>query len=125
MRVPRFMRSRFVVVPAILAVLIGGWNLYVTQHDHGRLSGQVLTASGQPVPGATVILYQQQFTNQIEHARTQTDAQGRFRFADNDAHLVQLQARAPDGAQSPRVTVRLWFRAQDRVLSRPLIVGRS
>ena len=119
----KLLRSRFVIVPAVLAVLIGGWNLYVARHDHGRLAGEVVTASGQPVSDATVILYQQQFTNQIEHARTQTDAMGRFHFGDNNAHLVQLQAQAPDGAQSPRVTVRLWFRAQDRVLSRPLVVG--
>lgn len=118
-----FVRSRFVIVPAVLAVVIGGWNWYVARHDHGRLAGVVVTASGQPVPGATVVLYQQQFTNQIEHARTETDAAGRFRFAGNNAHLLQLQARAPDGAESPRVTVRLWFRAQDRVLSRPLVVG--
>lgn len=119
----KLLRSRFVIVPLFLVILIGGWNLYVIQHDHGRLAGHVATASGQPVPNATVILYQRQFTNQIEHARTRTDADGRFQFSGNDSHLVQLQARAPDGAQSPRVTVRLWFKAQDRTLLRPLVIG--
>lgn len=117
------LRSRFVIVPLLLAILIGGWNLYVLQHDHGHLSGVVTTAAGQPVPDATVILYQQQFTNQIEHARTRTDAGGRFRFSGNDSHMVQLQARTADGGESPRVTVRLWFKAQDRMLSHPLVIG--
>jgi hypothetical protein len=52
----------------------------------------------------------------------QTDASGAFRFTDNDSHLIQLQAI--DGARnSPRITVRLWFRAQDRVLGEPLVVA--
>ena len=111
------------IVPLFLVILIGGWNLYVAPARSWPDRGRVVDASGQPVPDATVILYQRQFTNQIEHARTRTDADGRFQFSGNDSHLVQLQARAPDGAQSPRVTVRLWFKAQDRTLLHPLVIG--
>jgi hypothetical protein len=119
MRWRRILSSRFVIVPALIAVTIVAWNVYVAQHDHGLLRGRVVDASGHPVGGATVILFAHDFVTQVEKARTHTDAAGDFRFDNNDSHLVQLQAQ--DGnAASPRITIRLWFRAQDRVLQQPL-----
>lgn len=118
----RALSSRFVVVPAVIVVTVVGWNLYVVQHDHGLLQGQVVDAAGHPVGGATVILFAHDFVTQVEKARTHTDASGAFRFDNNDSHLVQLQAQDGD-ATSPRITIRLWFRAQDRVLAQPLRLG--
>lgn len=123
MGVPPLLRSRFVVVPAALAVLIGGWNVYVARHDHGRLAGRVVDAGGHPVAGATVVLFEQQFTNQVERARTDTDGDGWFHFTGNKSHLIELQASGPGALGSPRRVVRLWFRAQDCVLQRPLVVS--
>jgi hypothetical protein len=122
MRLRRIFLNRFVVVPAAIAVSVAGWNLYVALHAHGLLAGRVVDRQGRPVAGATVILFTHDFVTQVEKARTATDASGAFRFTDNNSHLIQLQAL--DGAQSsPRVTIRLWFRAQDRVLEEPLVVA--
>ncbi len=119
MRWRRALRSRFVIVPAAIAVTVIAWNLYVTLHAHGLLQGRVVDAAGHPVDGATVILFAHDFVTQIEKARTHTNAAGEFSFDHNDSHLIQLQAQ--DGsARSPRITIRLWFRAQDRVLQQPL-----
>jgi hypothetical protein len=119
----RVLLSRFFIVPLILLVGIGAWNLYVDRHAHGRLEGSVVDAAGQPVPGATVILSVHDFVTQVEKARTLADASGRFRFDDNNSHLIQLQAQ--DGAaMSSRVTIRLWFRAQDRMVREPLRISR-
>jgi hypothetical protein len=123
MRCPPVLRSRFTVVPALLAALIGGWNLYVARHDHGRVAGRVVDATGHPVAGATVVLYEQQFTNQVERAHTETDADGWFQFTGNRSHLISLQANGPDRQASARRIVRLWFRAQDRVLQHSLVVS--
>jgi len=123
MRLPAVLRSRFVVVPAALVALIGGWNVYVARHDHGWLAGRVVDAAGHPVTGATVVLFEQQFTNQVERARTETDGGGWFHFIGNKSHLIELQASGPGGQASPRRIVRLWFRAQDRVLQQPLVVS--
>ena len=118
----RVLLSRFVVVPVVLAIAIGVWNIYVDSHAHGLLEGSVVDASGKPVAGATVILFTHDFVTQVEKAETKSDASGGFRFDGNDSHLIQLQAR--DGnATSPRVTVRLWFRAQDRTVREPLRIG--
>jgi hypothetical protein len=115
----RVLLSRFVVVPAVLGLAIGGWNLYVALHAHGHLSGTVVDAEGQPVAGATVILFAHDFVTQVEKSRTLSDAAGRFHFDDNNSHLVQVQAMY-GSVSSPRVTIRLWFRAQDRVVENGL-----
>jgi len=122
MRWRRVWLSRFVVVPVVIAVAVGAWNVYVALHTHGMLEGRVVDAAGRPIDGATVILFTHDFVTQVEKARTRTDAAGDFRFDGNDSHLIQLQAQ--DGnATSPRITIRLWFRAQDRVLAQPLRLG--
>ena len=110
------------VVPAVLVVLVAGWNVYVGQHDHGRVTGLVVDTGGHPVAGATVMLFEQQFANQVEQARTKTGADGRFGFTSNRSHRLELQASGPAGGASARRSVRLWFRAQDVVVQRPLVV---
>ncbi|HTW71617.1 MAG TPA: carboxypeptidase-like regulatory domain-containing protein [Acetobacteraceae bacterium] len=111
--------NRFVVVPVVLALIVLGWNIYVSLHAHGVIAGEVVDASGRPVAGATVTLYHLNFITEVKTGETRTNGQGRFRFTDNNSHLIELQAAA-GGATSPRVTVRLWFRAQDRDLASPL-----
>lgn len=119
MRWRRILLSRFVIVPTVIVVTVAVWNVYVALHAHGLLEGCVVDASGKAVDGATVILFTHDFVTQVEKARTRTNADGAFRFTDNDSHLIQLQAE--DGRErSPRVTIRLWFRAQDRVVRQPL-----
>jgi hypothetical protein len=119
MRWRRVLRSRFFIVPAVIVVAVVSWNVYVALHAHGLLEGRVVDAAGHPVSGATVILFTHDFVTQVEKARTRTNAAGDYRFTNNNSHLIQLQAR--DGnAASPRITIRLWFRAQDRALRRPL-----
>lgn len=115
----RILMSRFFIVPIVLLVAIAGWNVYVELHAHGLLQGRVVDAAGHPVPNATVILSVHDFVTQVEKARTRTDPAGRFRFDDNNSHLIQLEAQS-DTASSPRVTVRLWFRGQDRTIAEPL-----
>jgi hypothetical protein len=119
MRWRRVLSSRFVIVPVVIVATVVVWNLYVTLHAHGLLQGRVIDPAGHPVDGATVTLFAHDFVTQVEKARTRTDAAGVFRFDNNDSHLIQLQAQ-DGGATSPRVTIRLWFRAQDRVLQTPL-----
>jgi hypothetical protein len=117
----RILLSRFFIVPVLLLAGIGGWNVYVDLHAHGLLEGDVVDSAGRPISGAIVILSVHDFVTQVERARTQTDVTGRFRFSDNNSHLIQLEAQTGSAA-SPRVTVRLWFRGQDRVLTEPLRV---
>ena len=115
--------NRFVLVPAVIAVAIVVWNVYVSTHDHGVVAGRVVDTAGQPVPGATVVLWVLNFTTYVEETRATTDAAGRFVITDNDSHNIRLAAERPGIGRSARVPVRLYFRAQDIQLRQPLVLS--
>ncbi len=115
--------SRWVVVPATLVIATIGWNLHVAANATGEIRGQVVDSHGSPVPGATVQLFERSFVVNTEKQRTTAGPDGRFRFEGNGSHAVQIQAAAPDGRKSERVTLRLLFRAQDADLPEPLVVA--
>ena len=119
----RFLINRFVLVPGAIAVAIVVWNVYVSTHDHGVVAGRVVDSAGRPVPGATVVLWVLNFTTYIEKRRATTDATGRFVIRDNDSHNIRLAAEKPDVGRSPRVPVRLYFRAEDIELREPLVLS--
>ena len=117
---PHWVASRWVIVPLVIAALVLAWNGYVALNDGGLVEGLVVDASGRPVPDATVILLERHFVVHNERQRTRTDSAGRFRFAGNDNHSLQLEAETDSLGRSERRVVRLWFRAQNVVLSDPL-----
>ena len=116
----RHLRSRWVIVPGTMLVVTVAWLLYVNAHNHGRLEGRVVDASGAPVAGAKVLLFERGFVTHEEKARAVTGADGRFRFDNNPSHSVQLEAEAPELGRTNRQIVRLWFAGQDTVLAEPL-----
>jgi len=113
-------RSRWVIVPALLILIVLGWNAYVWTHAGGMVAGRVVDAAGRGVGGAEVILYARSFITNDELQRTRTDAEGRFRLSGNASHALQLQAEAPGLGRSDRMTVRLLFKGEDVVLRTPL-----
>jgi hypothetical protein len=117
--------NRFVLVLGVIAVSVLVWNVYVSTHNHGRVSGQVLDANGRPVPGATVVLWVLNFTTYVEKTRVTTDANGRFLITDNDSHNIRLAAEKAGAGRSARVPVRLYFRAEDIDLSEPLVLAST
>jgi hypothetical protein len=119
----RLLINRFVLVPAAIAAAVAAWNVYVSTHDHGVVAGRVVDATGRPVPGATVVLWVLNFTTYVEKTRATTDAAGRFVITDNDSHNIRLAAEKPEVGRSPRVPVRLYFRAEDIELREPLVLS--
>jgi hypothetical protein len=120
MSMPHWVTSRWVIVPLVIAGLALAWNSYVALNDGGLVEGRVVDASGRPVPDAEVILLDRHFVVHNERQRTRTDSAGRFRFAGNDNHSLQLEAETNRLGRSERRVVRLWFRAQNVTLSEPL-----
>jgi len=118
----RLALNRFVLVPALLAVAIALWNVYVAAHDHGIVAGRVVDGAGRPVPDAAVVLWVLNFTTYVEKTRATTDSAGRFVITNNDSHNIRLAAEKPGVGRSARVPVRLYFRAQDIELREPLIL---
>ncbi|MBV9834941.1 MAG: carboxypeptidase regulatory-like domain-containing protein [Alphaproteobacteria bacterium] len=117
----RVLLHRFVFVPLALAILVGGWNLYIVYNDDGIIQGVVRDGSGAALAGATVIFFERNSAYFEERKRTITDAKGAYRFTDMQIHIGQLEARTADGRQSQRRLLRLWFRAQNIDVA-PLIV---
>ena len=117
---PHWATSRWVIVPLVIAGVVLAWTGYVALNDGGLVEGRVVDASGRPVPGAIVILLERHFVVHNERQRTRTDSAGRFRFAGNDNHSLQLEAETDGLGRSERRVVRLWFRAQNVTLSEPL-----
>ena len=119
----RLLLNRFVLVPGGIALGILVWNVYVAAHDNGIVAGRVVDAAGRPVADATVALWALNFTTYAERTRTKTGEDGRFLFTDNSSHNIQLLAEKPQVGASPRVPVRLYFRAQDVDLDAPLVLA--
>ena len=120
MSMPHWATSRWVIAPLVIAGLVLAWNGYVALNDGGLVEGQVVDASGRPVPDAIIILLERHFVMHNERQRTRTDREGRFRFAGNDNHSLQLEAETASLGRSERRVVRLWFRAQNVTLAEPL-----
>jgi hypothetical protein len=116
----RWLLNRFVLVPALLVLVTAGWNGWVVTHNHGIVEGRVLDASGAPVAGADVKLWVFNFATFVVKASTTTKPDGSFAFANNPSHDIQISAEKPGLGRSARISVRLYFAAQDFTLKQPL-----
>ena len=119
-RTASWLRSRWTIVPAGMAIFTLAWLAYVQSHDHGIVEGSVVDGAGQTVAGATVVMYERGFVTHQQRGRTITGGDGHFRFDDNRSHSIQLEAEAPSLGRTDRRIVRLWFAAQDTRLDEPL-----
>lgn len=115
-----WLASRWVIVPGAIVVATLAWLAYVDAHDHGIVEGRIVDASGRPVGGASILLFERGFVTHQERGRATSAADGSFRFNDNRSHSIQLEAEAPGLGRSERRVVRLWFAAQDVRLGEPL-----
>jgi hypothetical protein len=116
----RLLLNRFVLVPVVLAVIALSWDLFASTHDDGLVQGEVVDQAGKPVEGASVTLWTFNFTTFKETSRTVSGPDGRFAFTDNPSHNIQVSAEKPGIGRSPRVPIRLYFRAQNTTLREPL-----
>ena len=120
-----WLATRWVIVPGAIVAATLAWLAYVGAHDHGIVEGRVVDASGRPVGGASILLFERGFVTHQERGRATSAADGSFRFTDNRSHSIQLEAEAPGLGRSERRVVRLWFAAQDVRLGEPLRFAAS
>jgi hypothetical protein len=75
---------------------------------------------GAPVEGADVKLWVFNFATFVVKASTTTGPDGSFVFENNPSHNIQISAEKPGLGRSARISVRLYFAAQDFRLKQPL-----
>ena len=121
----RLLVSRFILVPLGLAVAVAAWNAYISLHDGGLVRGRVVGPDGAPVAGATVRMLEKNFTTNSDRGSARTLADGSFEFTDNRSHNVLLRAEKEGVGRSEQVVVRLYFRAQNVTLDRPMTLKKD
>ena len=117
-----FLRSRFVIIPLAIAIPVGAWNIYITQHADGVVYGQVLTADGLPVAGVTITMMEKNFTTNSERGKVVSATDGHFIFTNNRSHNIQLRASKQGYSESEQKVVRLNFKSQNVTLKEPLVI---
>jgi hypothetical protein len=111
---------RYVVLLAMVAVLVLGWNGWIAFHDGGIVQGRVVQADGSPAAGATVSFWEKTLTTLERRTATATGPDGSFVFRGQAAHHFALQAEMRGAGASPRTLYRRYFRSQNLVVEEPL-----
>jgi hypothetical protein len=116
---------RYLLVLAVSAVLVLGWNAWIAVHDDGIVRGRVVQADGHPVAGATVSFWEKTLTTLERRTAIETEPDGGFVFTGQAAHHFALQAEKSGLGVSPRTLYRRYFRGQNLVLDEPLRLPRA
>lgn len=119
----RWLLNRFVLTPLVILLVAGAWDIYASTHDDGLVVGRVVDEQGKPVAGAEVTLWVFNFTTFSENRTVKTGSDGGFEITGNPSHNIQVSATKPGVGSSPRVPIRLYFRAQNTKLAAPLVLS--
>lgn len=114
--------NRFTVTLVVIAIITAGAQAYVTTHDSGEITGQVVDESGAPVTNATVVLVEVGLQNQVNKQNRTTDSSGRFTFSDAD--VLEFRIHAQNGeARSDVRRIHLYYRGQPQQVTLVLNVS--
>lgn len=112
--------NRFVVTFGLIALAALVWNIYVSAHNDGRITGHVVDAGGAPVSGATVVLSERTLLVAQPKGRIETAADGSFSFSGHTLHRLYLEARKADVGRYGPKEFRLYFKGENLDLEEPL-----
>lgn len=112
-------RIGFVVA---VALLILGWNIYITYHDDGIVAGRVVDEAGRPVSNATVHLREETLNLLKQPVVTESDERGRFRYEGIDMIAFVLTAQKEGYRKSKRYRYHLYFKGQNFEADEPIVL---
>jgi len=112
--VRRLLINRFTILVAVVLVASVAAQGYVAANDDGRITGQVVDESGDPVPNANVTLSPQTVAGVPDPQTTTTDENGEFEF--QDGSLLEFTIKAEHGEIGASETQRhhLYFQGQNK-----------
>jgi hypothetical protein len=114
-----------IVFVAVLGLLIGIWNIYISFNDDGVIAGRVVDQSGKGVDNATVIIAEKTLEMLKNKQETKTGAQGYFRFEGIDMVEFIVKAEKSGYAEMKSRSYHLYFKRQNFRLPEPLVLKRT
>ncbi|MEE4164633.1 MAG: carboxypeptidase-like regulatory domain-containing protein [Desulfocapsaceae bacterium] len=98
------------------------WNLFVIFNDSGILNGRVVDQNNQPIGNARVVLSEKTLLVTAPRDEVVTDADGYFRFEGHKLYHLYLEVSTDDLGSSSSQEVRLYFKGQNKILKKPLVL---
>jgi hypothetical protein len=114
-----------VIFAAVVAVLVGAWNIYISFHDDGIVAGRVVDETGDGVEDATVVIAEKTLEMLKNQQETATDEQGYFRFEGIEMVEFIIKAEKPGYAEMKNRSYHLYFKKQNFRLPEPLVLERA
>ncbi|MFB6218816.1 MAG: carboxypeptidase regulatory-like domain-containing protein [Halobacteriaceae archaeon] len=105
--------NRFMLLVVVIVVASAGTVAFVDANDGGEFTGEVVTADGEPVADATVVLRKIPLQGVVKTERTTTDADGEFRFTGQDQLLEYRVVVRVDNTTVASKSGHLMFRGQN------------
>lgn len=118
--VARWLLNRFTITFGAIAIAIGLWNVYVSTNSSGLIAGRVVGPDNGPVEGAIVVLLERTLLVTRPKDNTTTDAEGRFRFEDQDLYRLYIEVKKPGVGEADAREFRLYFKGQELVINEPI-----
>lgn len=112
----RLLFNRFTLLAVMLVVAALAGTVYVDQNDDGRVTGEVVTESGNPIPGANVTLRQIPLQGVPQTMSTTTNGDGKFEFHDRTELLEYVIRVEIDGTLIASEHHHLYFKGQNQRL---------
>ncbi len=114
--------NRYTITFGLTLVIALLWNLFVSFNDSGILSGRVVDQNNQPIGNARVILSEKTLLVTASRDEVITDADGYFRFEGHKLYHLYLEVSKDDLASASSQEVRLYFKGQNKILKKPLVL---
>lgn len=117
--------NRYTLTLGSIALLALTWNIYVALNNDGIITGRVVTPDQQPIGGATVVLSERSLLVAVPKGQAVTDEKGEFHFTGHALHRLYLEAHKEGVGRMPPKEFRLYFKGQNLLIEKPLVLAES
>jgi hypothetical protein len=118
--------NRYAITLLAFVLAVVGWNVVVALDSAGIVEGLVVDANGAPVPDAKVVLRSNELNDRAaKPIQATTDAGGRFKLQGVTYFDFKITAESASLKTSTPVSYHLYWRAQNFVLPKPVLVKGS
>lgn len=115
--------NRYTITFGTILLIILLWNIYVARNNDGIITGIVEDQYGNPVPQATVSLYEVGTAGLLfEPKNTETDENGRFTYTDHNLIEFTIDVSKEGFLRSEKKRYHTLFKKQNFELPEPIVL---